>query len=231
MKFIPILFSTSMVQAILAGRKNQTRRVIKNISIVQNKHGTFNYKAKGCAGNNIPKDELLCDFLGIGSLCKYAVGDILWVRENFCVASHLDNQPIKIFSNVNEINYLADYNNTNIARFLHPGRTRPSIHMPKWACRLFLKVKDIRVERLQDVSKKAAKAEGVKSVSRFYECYLCNNNGHVGATAMCEDGFFTSATDSFRTLWMSINGQQSWFANPWVWVIEFERIEKPDNFC
>lgn len=223
MKFIPILFSTEMVQAILAGRKTQTRRVIKDISIEKNNHGTFNVKAKSVSAINIPKEDLYHDFLGIGSLCPYGqVGDVLWVRENFCAASHLDNQPISVLSQVSEINYIADLDNENISRFLNIGRTRPCIHMPKWACRIFLQIKDIRVERLNDISQSDAKAEGIAYSKPERFDFFKDYTG--------ERYHLSNPIESFRSLWHKINGPTSWVKNPWVWVIEFERIKKPENF-
>lgn len=224
MKFIPILFSTPMVQAILENRKTQTRRVIKNISIEENKHGSFNYKAKGFGGTNIPKEDLSCDFLGISSLCKYNIGDILWVRESFHYV--LDSETLDFLN----YDYKADreyYNKT--------GKWKPSIHMPKDACRLFLQIKDRRVERLLDISEKDAKAEGIRFYydevlqSNRYKHYVYDSSGYGNPEV--DYPCASQANHSFFSLWVKINGQQSFESNPWVWVIEFERIDKPDNFC
>jgi len=195
MNFKPILFSTPMVQAILDGRKTQTRRVVKDISIEENQHGTFSYKAKAASGINISKEDLISDFLGIGSFCKYSVGDVLWVRETF----------IK-----DKESFLHKASHTLVEKFI---KWKPSIFMPKQACRLFLQVKNRRVERLQEISEEDAIAEGAKH-GRFYG--LGQIRGSI------REGFFE--------LWETINKKGSVNKNPWVWVIEFERIEKPENF-
>jgi hypothetical protein len=99
-------------------------------------------------------------------------------------------------------------------------RWRPSIHMPRWASRINLEVVSVRVERLQDISEEDAMSEGIESweergvddAQDYYRDYV--TGGHV-----------YNAKDSFRSLWQSINGPGSWEANPWVWVVEFKRIE------
>ena len=141
MKFIPILFSTEMVQAILEGRKRMTRRVLK---------------VKGC------KPFIPDNSWDIATISKWnkdyhpygKVGDILWVRESF----HLSEFPIAD----GKYSYKASMDNPNA--IYNKGIWKPSIHMPKEACRLFLQIKDIRVERLQDISEEDAKAEGIKYV-------------------------------------------------------------------
>lgn len=94
------------------------------------------------------------------------------------------------------------------------GRWRPSIHMPKWACRLWLRVEDVRVERLQEISEEDARAEGVEPVS-----YASPDNRHL--THPYRDGF--------ASLWDFINGKRApWKSNPWVWAVTFSRTEAPD---
>lgn len=106
----------------------------------------------------------------------------------------------------------------------------PSIHMPKWATRIFLRVKSVQVERLQDIGEQDAIAEGIKHIGNdlefgatIYPGAWFNNYGPAGYS-------FLRPVESFRSLWECINGSDSWKANPWVWVIEFERIEKPENW-
>src|SRR5690606_35942793 len=151
---------------------------------------------------------------------KIQVGDILWVRETW------KKSPQKC--TWQEYSYKANYPNV----LSELGNWKPSIFMPKEACRLFLEVTNVRVERLQDISENAAIAEGVIYDDSFksYSCYLCNKKGHKAANEICEDGFFDNAFESFRSLWHSINGEESWKQNPWVWVYEFKRVEKPENF-
>jgi len=182
MKYIPILFSTPMVSAILDGRKTMTRRKT-----------------------------------------KLQPGDVLWVRETF---ANNDDNTVGWF-------YKADYPNLKIPKW------KPGIHMPKEACRIFLKVTGVKVERLQDISPMDAVNEGVE----YYDIdHYALKGGELIAdfknyTWVDDQNYedyhfptFTNSIDSFRSLWQSINGVESWNENPWVWCISFERIEKPENF-
>lgn len=196
----PILFSTPMVQAILNGTKVQTRRVVK-----PQPETSFTWsRHKECESE-------------VDYLCPYGeVGDVLWVRETFV------KYPV-VGKNGQDFEFEYKADGTPI-KF----RWKPAIHMLKQACRLFLKIKDIRVERLQDISEEDAISEGVLKdvklpVENFQTRLLYRD--YKGDTSGCAD-----ARSSFMTLWKSINGEQSWNENPWVWVIEFERIEKPENF-
>jgi hypothetical protein len=97
------------------------------------------------------------------------------------------------------------------------GKWRPSLLMPRWACRLVLPLVSVRVERVQDITEEDARAEGVELISSGpgWECWM-----GYGPHGSCK-----SARESFRSLWVSIYGQESWDANPWVWVAQWERIE------
>lgn len=91
--------------------------------------------------------------------------------------------------------------------------------MPKSACRIFLQITDIRVERLHEITEEDAKKEGIIEMSdNYYKDYFGGISG------------YHLSIQSFRSLWMKINGIESWKSNPWVWVISFERCEKPENF-
>lgn len=206
MKFIPILFSTEMVQAILAGRKTQTRRVLK----LSNYHPSRTEKQPEVM---TVKDLKLYDGNGelIGDLImKYGnPGDVLWVRESF-LRNPIGQSPFL---------YKAS---ALVPRFL---RWKPSIHMPKDACRIFLKIKDVRVERLQHIDKLSAINEGVEiifdaetHVPVYRKYNLKEKLGTIHPIL------------SFYSLWEKINGKGSVELNPFVWVIEFENIEKPKNF-
>lgn len=254
MKFIPTLFSTPMVQSILEGRKTKTRRVVKaEISPAQGEYpATWNYRF--WAGSPFQSQEeqdpprhQLVD--GIGRViilkCPYGQpGDILWVREEFYQIGHWEHddnpkkkrksgrQAWKFVPDFAEIKY-SDNPPEEYRRGRHhkdPSTSawhkRLARFMPKASCRIFLRVKSVRVERLQDITESDSKLEGVKQ--------YFHTNGK------CHDGYenyldpagkkYWLATHSFQSLWQSINGPESWNENPWVWVIEFERIEKPENF-
>ena len=188
----PILFSTPMVQAILDGRKTQTRRVIK---------------INGCPITS-PKEslELTKEGLIYHSFCSmsgyykllYQPGDILWVRETW---SKDEN---------GEYVYRTNYGTTEDDSF-PPSmfKWKPSIHMPREAARIFLKVTNVRVERLQDITEDEAIKEGAKA-------YGQNN---------CSG---TSARIAFAEIWDKTTTEYEWRTNPWAWVIEFEKISKEE---
>lgn len=209
MKTKPILFSTPMVQAILDGRKTQTRRIVKD-SMLQENENEF-------------KEE---EFLKATIKKPINKGDILWVRETWFPTRYdfkeLLQSGITSLSKGNIIKYKADNDYDPIKDCV--GRSwKPSIFMPKEACRIFLEVTNDRVERLQDITEGDAKAEGVEKLSnpkhvQRWKDYLIGRE------------FLTSPMYSFKTLWQSINGKESWKQNPWVWVYEFKQVEKPKNF-
>jgi hypothetical protein len=206
MKQRPILFSTEMVQAILAGHKTHTRRTkgLEKVNLNPNarmspsNRGDNNwhfYYHDGGSRHPIIK-------------CPYGKkGDVLWVRETFC---YNDDDGYS-----SEFSYKSD----------HPTAKgwKPSIHMPKDASRIWLRIKDVKVERLQAISDSDARKEGIEI---FWK-------KEMNAFEIIESKSITSWTripsDTFKSLWKSINGYKSWNDNPWIWVIEFERIEKPKN--
>ena len=202
MKFRPILFSTPIVQANLDGLKTQTRRTkgLEKVndcyfqSLVHHATGRFTFVPNG---NFNPTEEEVIEVK-----CPYGqVGDVLWVRESF-------NKRIEEFPIHKEV-YV--YKETMVT-YNRPGASwkwKPSIHMPKEACRIFLKIKDIRVESLQDISRGDCMDEG---------CPFPNIANQTDPKAW------------YQNLWEKINGKESWYLNPWVWVIEFERIDKPEDF-
>lgn len=217
MKTHPILFSTPMVEAILSGRKKQTRRVLKPQPQPSKRYkNAWNIEYKNHAAFNVSIEDLNTEFLGVLNHCPFGkIGDILWVRESFYTP---------IFERLNgKYYYKAD-----LERQGWSFKWKPSIHMPKAACRIFLEITSIRVERLNSISENDAIAEGIASDTckdhlynktlTLYKDYLSNNMKLLPASV------------SFKTLWQSINGMNSWASNPWVWVIEFKRIEKPENF-
>lgn len=213
MRILPILFS-GLVQATLDDRKTQTRRVVKPQPCPEAsrfiKFGAFS-GSDFAARFGSESANAICD-----RRPKYRPGDILWVRETWKVdASDLDNDSYV---------YKAD---GELERF--PNNLliwRPSIHMPKAAARLFLRVTDVRVERLQDMRHDEAAKEGIRA-------FTDPQNGIVG---FCwAEGVLNihdmpkNPTRAFEMLWNGINAKRGygWDTNPWVWVISFERCERP----
>lgn len=221
MKTKPILFSTEMVQAILEGRKTQTRRVVKGLeelnepffqSLVQHASGLITFSSLDSNKVIEPKNTY-------GN-----IGDILWVRETWSYGS--DSLPFI---------YKSGYPNNIPNHFenipdISEIKWKPSIHMPKEAARIFLKITNVRVERLFDISGEDAIAEGIDfsiiNNIKEYRDYLVNDTEHVFG----KNSFPSTPQASFLSLWEKINGLESVNSNPWVWVIEFERVEKPLNF-
>lgn len=184
----PILFNTEMVQAILDGRKTCTRRIVKGAIPDDAMWGYTMFTPKGC----ISCRGVYADGYGEGFYkLPYQPGDILYVRETWCKGSWM-NEKERYY-------YKADDNDFHCV-------WHPSIHMPKEAARIWLRVTDVRVERLQDMTDDDAEAEG---------CF------DYTSTALG----FPDVRDS--TIKKSDIGRCGWAANPWVWVVEFERCEKP----
>lgn len=223
----PIIFSAEMVRAILDGRKTQTRRVMKvqpypdSIVTVEHYHQTVIDRH----GDMQPGPEIFgahWDDGEFGCRCPYgAPGDTLWVRETCWAESfgqggdgvrYAADHAWRIIENTQEASEawckLAQYggdaaldNQTNI------GMRVPSIHMPRWASRITLRITAVRVERLQDISEDDARAEGWPG-------------------PITETGFpIASPLAWFANVWTSINGPGAWEANPWVWVVAFERVK------
>jgi len=223
----PILFSTPMVNAILAGRKTQTRRLVKPQPV------------EPCAGFVTCDDGVTwmdymlndrCDATDLRSeyVCPYGVpGDQLYVRERLFLDidrgwQYADTSPLQIPAESRE---LAEHWMT--AR-LAKQRSVPSIHMPRWASRILLEVVSVRVERLQDISEADAIAEGVDDI----DGERIDSERWIKASVLALDGpskhrghsFVQRHRAAFWDLWESINGEGSWKANPWVWVVEFKRV-------
>lgn len=214
MKERPILFSAPMVQAILDGRKTQTRRMMKPQPVqFNNTHWpvTHGWKEALLGGWQVTwnqHDMSATD--AIAHYCPYGVpGDRLWVRESFKFGRAPNDEPgqgIALFDN--DANTAVPHPQMERSRYhwCRYYRLTPSIHMPRWACRLVLEVVAVRVERVQEISEEDALAEGMETIP-------------VGTATW-------SNRQSFATLWDQINGRRAggaWADNPWVWVVEFRR--------
>lgn len=211
MKERPILFNAEMVNAILSGRKTQTRRAVKNVDRAN--CIPYSWKSlktgKWVHGSNHVLDERSLEKCPFGK-----VGDRLWVKETYYLSKFFDNlKPSECYgSEVYSVSSMYGKHPDNIEKS-DIGKTRPSIHMPRWACRLVLEITDVRVERLQDISEADALQESI---------------GLVLADSWPNPMEMTKAIqksrkEGFKLLWNSI--YNNWDANPWVWVVEFKVVE------
>lgn len=224
----PILFNTDMVKAILEGSKTQTRRVVKLLTKDPDEWEADNFVreraakeyseeyAAGCwpcfvkrqdEFYTAPKNEVRCIYYP-----KYVDGDVFYVRETWGIGEY------------DSYAYKAD--GISAEFICNDGKWRPSIHMPKEAARLFLRIKKTRAERLQDISDNDIKAEGLLSVCS--NCYHYNGN--------CKD-FAKAMECKLRSAWISLWDSTvkpadlnlyGWNENPWVWVYEFELVNKAE---
>ena len=211
----PILFNTEMVRAIMDGRKSCTQRIVKP---QPNEKHTY---PLGFVTDSTEKKDVGCFGFGIneysGSIQytkpQYQPGDILYVRETWGHPISLNSDKQYVF----RADKIAESGFKNDSHIWHP-----SIHMPKEAARIWLKVTNVRVERLQDITEDGAEAEGA-----------IDNRGFIHSPENEYDRIYT-AREYFIKIWdrtikksdLDIYG---WDVNPWLWVIEFERCEKPQG--
>lgn len=209
-----MIFNAEMVRAILDGRKTQTRRVMA----VQPEHSNLGLRRVVDSKNGVDNGKYFwsqSDATGWKARSKLfkcpfgMVGERIWVRETFN-GFWLDDDVIQeIKDGISSAAELCDY------RADYPDASRPaegwtpSIHMPRWASRITLEITGVRVERLNSMTEHDALAEGCPG-------------GHDSIP-----GYMYSATphEHFHHIWTSIYGEDSWQSNPWVWVIEFKRVE------
>lgn len=215
----PILFNTEMVRAIWDGRKSCTRRICKDGNDYIVPDMDFYDKDKRTYAIHNYADQEHTDKLSTAERsCPICPDDILYVREAW-------------FNDGSRYMYRANYSDSE--KFYRNGKEvkikwNPSIHMPKEAARIWLKVTDVRVERLQDITEAQAKEEGAK---RCYEQINTIENEPVTYLADDDMGYYVLG---FKKIWNSTIkkvdlNRYGWDANPWVWAIEFERFEEDDR--
>ena len=200
----PILFSGAMVRAILSGQKTVTRRPVKRLAL--------QWLDDGFEPSFVAHPD--------NAMCPYGQpGERLWVRESFADlrGTGIEHRPDPD-GPLQRYAFAADSppgSASDEARKDFGIKWKPSIHMPRWACRTLLEITAVRVERLQDISEQQALAEGISPLS--------SGRFHCGYD---EEGEVTSKSPitAFAWLWNSINGEGGWAANPWVWVVEFKRV-------
>ena len=213
MKERPILFSGAMVQAILDGRKTQTRRVV-NYDLASNLEDGWGKEVQ-----KIETDDTPMGGLPVTEWCPYGmVGDRLWVRETFALLSHDATQelnPMKTDDGC--LWFRADPTDKHVWDCeLDKWKWRPSIHMPRWASRITLEITAVRVDRLQDITEADARAEGCNRIEL----------GPFEVGGMPVHPMTSTYKEAFKGLWDSINGKRkvcTWNDNPWVWVVEFKK--------
>lgn len=208
----PILFSGAMVRAILDGRKTQTRRVVKpqppaeTRDVITYHHPDPRTHYWAFDGGSL---------LNWTAPCPYGeIGDRLYVRETWQHSNH----PFGPYDPDCLIFYRADYLDDPLGPDLERSpdgfrrQWRPSIHMPRSACRLVLEVTGVRIERLNDCSQADAIAEGAPPSHRSIDA------------VSRQFGYEDFSRSWYAQLWEQINGAGAWAANPWVWVVEFRRV-------
>lgn len=213
MKARPILFSAPMVRALLDGSKTQTRRIVKpqpeRVYFADNEPSVQRMKWKGTT------------YRPSYCLCPYGVpGDLLWVRETWGLSGDLADLSLRDYRIEDPVSIIRMFGSSLKYRADRDGYDeatqswRPSIHMPRWASRLTLRITDVRVERVRSLSRDDAKAEGV----RQSEGWTSDEKGrHFHAV---------SPIESFRHLWTDINGPDAWSRNDWVWVVSFDVLKQ-----
>lgn len=219
-----MLFNTDMVRAILDDRKTVTRRAVKykycntEMKMRTDKYGTCLIEIqKDIEGETHGKNpdgstwHKLLPYIEKKPPCRK--GDILYVRETYC-PNYFDF----VAQSGNKHGYKADYDSAILSSDIPEPKWIPSIHMPKEAARIWLRVTDVMVERLQDITEEQAQKEGCEG--KF-----------VGTGEAMGSGWDVTPVDEFAELWDSTIKKSDldrygWDANPWVWVIEFERCEK-----
>lgn len=233
----PILFSAPMVRALLDGRKTVTRRPVKGCQIpvedasvaagerhrwmaIAQRDPRYGFGVFGATEAECAKE--LEEF----APCPYGRrGERLWVREAWATDAQVDSIAPRDLSQGEPILYPADgtIRQTGCSMITR-GRGRPSIHMPRWACRILLEITNVRVERLQD-------GEGENAFESRYVAEGINRIHHGDGDYAFHPfknepgpGNWTDPFDAWRELWVSVNGADSWNANPWVWVVDFKRV-------
>ncbi|MVC41452.1 hypothetical protein D6V22_07035 [Vibrio cholerae] len=200
MKVVPMIFNTDMVKALMAGDKVVTRRPVK----IDYERGMNGPVVRGQNG-----EVSVLRFAPIAGLCPFgSFGDLIYVRETFRLFNHSDECGCSYYCSCPPSGtpvYFATCGGDSESKW------KPSIHMPRAASRLTLKVTDVRIERVQDITEEQAIKEGI-------------NKHHQLPAFKSPIGYHTSPVYAFEELWNSIYG--NWEENPYVWVIEFEVIHQ-----
>ncbi|OQS36130.1 hypothetical protein B0T45_16700 [Chromobacterium haemolyticum] len=204
MKEKPIPFHGDMIRALLAGTKTQTRRIIKpQPDATEERLRELGAWIDGFTLSQQVDGAWQHGF--IDAKCPYGQpGDRLWVRETYTDAGC-------------RLTYRADEDD---GAHCVVEKWIPLIHMPRAACRLVLEITEVRVERLQDISNEDCIAEGINRIAHGREGYFYHHQ-----RTEPDRHNWCHPDDAYKELWESLYGAGSWDANPWVWVIEFKKVE------
>lgn len=208
----PILFNTEMARAILDGRKTCTRRLPRKQ--IEEKYLEYDEWVQAVA---VPGCTYLREKEFYTQYPPYQPGDLMYVRETWGHPISLNSAKQYVF----KADKIAEIGFKNESHIWHP-----SIHMPKEAARIWLKVTDVRAERLQEITDEQAKREGIQ----YDEC----PTGFTWKQETDMHNCYTTPIGAMQALWNSTIKESDldrygWEANPWVWVIEFERCAKPEE--
>ncbi|ECG7132949.1 hypothetical protein E6W93_08665 [Salmonella enterica subsp. enterica serovar Uppsala] len=211
MKEHGMIFNAEMVRAILEGRKTQTRRPVKPQPELTERSG-FSWNGV-VFGSGSDDRETNRNFAHVK--CPFGKpGDRIWVRETWAEAG-ASAPDLKLYRANYPAHVPTHYENVPPAEDV---RWTPSIHMPRWASRITLEIIDVRVERLHSISERDALREGLFQLPASGRYCLQPGMQYFGMASH-------NAKEVYSWLWASIYGEESWAANPWVWVIEFKRVE------
>ncbi|EJL6616059.1 hypothetical protein NMS36_000397 [Vibrio cholerae] len=213
MKVVPMIFNTDMVKALMAGDKLVTRRPAKNLSFSE----LMGFKVgKWALGLGFTHRQTMNNCISSKlAKCPAQRGDLIYVRETFRLFNHSDECGCSDYCSCPPSGtpvYFANCGGDSECKW------KPSIHMPRTASRLTLKVTDVRIEKLQDITEEQCWKEGIEHIDGQFDIY------QLSEMAKTFDGTFEDAKASFACLWDSI--YKDWHQNPYVWVIEFEVIHQ-----
>ena len=224
----PILFKPEMVRATLEGRKTQTRRTAR-LKEINDDPDNFEWIGRGTQGEFVFGDTHWQNQIEIKSPYG-APGNRLWVRENWRTLVEFNHLKPSLLPETAPIEYLAT------DKPILSGITRPSIFLPRWASRTILEIIDIRLERIQKISKKDAMAEGVVQIGKSFLMdpeVLKIPVEYSNGTKLNDETYWgnDNAPGAFATYIDKISGPDTWEKNYWVWVIKFKVIEtrKPNK--
>ncbi|EFB0402315.1 hypothetical protein HGG92_002031 [Salmonella enterica] len=218
MKERGMIFNAEMVRAILEGRKTQTRRPVKPQPELTERSG-FSWNGV-VFGSGSDDRETNRNFAHVK--CPFGKpGYRIWVRETFRVHSRASDVATLVYRASVRNSWTEQTHRVPVAvcnKPAIPEKWTPSIHMPRWASRITLEITDVRVERLHNISERDSLREGLFQLPASGRYCLQPGMQYFGMASH-------SAKEVYSWLWASIYGEESWAANPWVWVIEFKRVE------